>query len=107
MRTQVGLAEMGDIQAIEPDAAAGRLDKAQDGARHRRFSAAGLSDQPEGFSDANREADAVHRMYGADAAAKDAASHRIVLDEVRYLEQGARLGHSGPAVSAARQHAAK
>ncbi len=107
MRTQVGLAEMGDIQAIEPDAAAGRLDEAQDAARHRRFAAAGLPDKPEGFSDTNREADAVHRMHGADAAAKDAASHRIVFDEVGYLEQSARLGHNGPAVSAARQHAAR
>src|SRR5258707_12770557 len=107
MWTQVRLAEMGDIQAIEPDAATGRLDKAQDGARHRRFAAAGLPDQPESFSDANCEADAVHRMHGADAAAEDAASHRIVFDEVGYLEQSARLGHSGPAVSAARQHAAK
>ena len=107
MRTQVGLAEMGDVAAVEPDAAAGRLDQAQDAARDRRFAAAGFADKPEGFSDANRKTDAVHGMHGADVAAKDAASHRIVFDEVRYLEQSARLGHGGPAVSAARQHAAK
>ncbi len=98
---------MGDIQAIKADAATGWLDEAQDAARHRRFAAAGLADKAEGFADANREADAIHGMHGADLATEDAASHRIVLDEVRYLEQGARLGHGNPASSAARQHAAR
>ena len=106
MRAQVRLAEMGDIQPIKADAAAGRLDEAQDAARHRRFAAAGLADEAEGFSDANREADAIHGMHGADLATEDAASHRIVLDQVRYFEQGARVSHGNPASSVARQHAA-
>ena len=59
------------------------------------------------FADAKRKTDAVHGMYGADGAAQDAASHRIVLFQIRYLEQRARLGHVGPAISAARQHAAR
>jgi hypothetical protein len=107
MRAQIRLAEMGDIQPIETDAAAGRLDEAQDAARHRRFAAAGLADKAEGFPDADREADAVHGMHGADLAAEHAASHRIVLDQVRYLEQGARVGHGDPTSSLARQHAAR
>src|ERR1700682_3016959 len=107
VRAQLGLAEMGDIAAIEPDGAGGRLDEAQDAARNRRFAAAGLADKPERFSDAQREADAIDRMHGADLAAKDAASHRIVLHQIRYLEQSAGVAHGGPAISAARQHAAK
>src|SRR5258705_7626819 len=107
VRAQVRLAEMGDIQAIKADAATGRLDEAQDAARHRRLAAAGLADKAEGFPDANREADAIHGMHGADLATEDAASHRIVLDQVRYLEQGARLGHGDPTSSVARQHAAR
>src|SRR5258706_5208516 len=106
MRAQVCLAEIGDIQPIKANAAPRRLDEAQDAARHRRFAAAGLADKAEGFADANREADAVHGMHGAHLATEDAASHRIVLDEVRYIEQGARLGH-GTTSSAARQHAAR
>src|ERR1700676_388423 len=67
---QLGLSEKGDIQAIEPDAAAGRFDQPQDTARHRGFAAAGLTDQPERFPDAQRKADAIHGMHGADLAAK-------------------------------------
>ena len=66
-----------------------------------------FADKAECFPDANRKADAIDRMHGADFAAQDAASHRIVLDEVRYLEQGARVGHGDLAGSAARQHAAR
>ena len=107
MLAQLGLSEKGDIQAIKPDAAAGRFDQPQDTARHRGFAAAGLTDEPERFPDAQREADAVHGMHGADLAAKDAAAHRIVFNQVGYFEQRACLGHGGPAVSAARQHAAR
>src|SRR4029453_17191599 len=106
MRAPVRLAEMGYIQPVKADAAAGRLDQAQDAARHRRFAAAGLADQAECFADANRKADAIHGLHGAALAPEDAASHRIVLDEVRYLEQSARLGHAKASSSAARQHAA-
>ena len=91
VRPQLGLAEIGDVLAVDPDAAAGRLDQAQDAARHRRFAAAGFADQPERFPDAEREADAIDRMHGADLAAQDAAAHRIVFDEVRYLQQRARV----------------
>ena len=54
-----------------------------------------------------READAVDGMHGADAPAQDAAAHRVMLDEVGDLEQGALIGHGAPTNSAARQHAAK
>ena len=83
---------MGNILAVEPDAAARRLDQPQDAARHRGFAAAGLADQPERFADAEREADAIDGMHGADLAAQNAAAHRIVFDEVGYFEQDARLG---------------
>src|SRR5258708_27778753 len=98
---------MGDIYAVQPDAAAGRLDETQDAARNRRFAAAGFAHEPEGFPDADRKTNSVHGMHGADGAAKNAASHRIMLDQVRDLEQRARVGHAGPVMSAARQHAAR
>ena len=62
---------------------------------------------PERFADADREADAVDGMHGADAAAQHAAAHRIMFDEVGDLEQRGCVGHGMAAVSAARQHAAK
>jgi hypothetical protein len=107
VRAQLRLAEMGDIEPVQADAAAGRLDETQDAARHRRFAAAGLADQPEGFSDAERKTDAIHGMHGADLAAEDAASHRIVLFQVGYLEQRRLVRHGTPAISAARQQAAR
>src|SRR5450631_982709 len=107
MRTQFGFSEIGDVAAVDPDAAPGWLNEAQDAPRDRRFAATGFADKPERFSDANRKTDAVHRMHGADFAAKDAAAHRVLFDEVRHLEQSAHIGHGDLAVSAARQHAAK
>ena len=106
-RPQLGLAEMGDVAVVQPDAATGRLDQAQDAACHRRFAAAGLADKAERFADAEREPDAVDRVHGADLAAQHAAAHRIMFDEVGDLEQRAGVGHGGPASSAARQHAAR
>src|SRR5450759_2576804 len=107
VRTQLGLAEMGDIAAVEADAATGRFDQAQDAACHRRFAAAGFSYHAQRFADPQLETHAVHGMHGADTAAQNAASHRIVFNEVRYLEQNASIGHNGPANSAARQQAAR
>jgi hypothetical protein len=107
MGAKFGLPEMGEVQAIKPDAAAGRFDQAQDAPRDRRFSAAGLADESECFPNTNRKTDAIYRVHGADGAAKDAASDGIVFDEVRYLEQRACVGHGDLAVSAARQHAAR
>src|SRR6185312_6921591 len=106
-RTQLGLAEVGNVALVQPDAAAGRLDQAQDAACHGRFAAAGLADKAQCFADAKRETDTVDRMHDADLAAQDAAAHRIIRDEVRYFEQRAGLVHGGPASSAARQHAAR
>ena len=74
---------------FELDGAAGRLHQPQHAARDRRFAAAGFADQPQRFALADREADAVDGMHGADAAAQDAAAHRVMLDEVGDLEQGA------------------
>ncbi len=107
VRAQVRFAEMGDIEPVQANAAPGRLDETKDAARHRRLAAAGFADQPERLSDANGKAHAVHGMHGADFAAKDAASHRIMLFQVRYFEQRSRLRHDDPAISAARQHAAR
>ena len=107
MLAQIGLAEMGDIEAVELNAAAGRLDQPQDGARHRRFAAAGLPDHAQRFADPDREADAVDGMHGTDAAAQHAAAHRIMFDEVGNPEQRGCVRHGVTAVSAARQHAAK
>jgi len=43
---QFGFAEIRNVLAVEPDAAAGRLDQPQHAARHRRFAAAGFADSP-------------------------------------------------------------
>src|SRR5262249_29586005 len=106
-RAQLALAERRDVGAVELDAAAGRLDQPQHGARHRRLAAAGFADEAERLADAKREADAVHRVYGADLAAQHAAAQRVALDEVLHLEQGAGLAHDAFASSAARQQAAQ
>ena len=50
---------------LELDAAAGRLDQPQHGARHGRFAAAAFADQAERLAVAEREADAVDRIDGA------------------------------------------
>src|SRR6266851_2033185 len=76
MRTQFGFSEIGNVAAVDPDAAAGRLDQAQDAPRDRRFAATGFADKPERFSDANRKTDTVHRVHGADLAAKDSAARQ-------------------------------
>ena len=44
---QLGLAQMRDVAAVDPDAAAGRLDQPQDRAADRRLAAAGFADQAE------------------------------------------------------------
>ena len=92
---------------FELDGAAGRLHQPQHAARDRRFAAAGFADQPERFALADRKADAVDRVHGADAPAQHAAAHRVMLDEVGDLQEGALLGHGAPTISAARQHAAR
>ena len=107
MRSQLGFPKLRDLLPIETDAAAGRFDQPQHAARHGRFAATGFADQSECFAKAHGKTDAVHGMYGADLAAKDAAAHRIMFHQIRYFEQGARVGHRDLAVSAARQHAAK
>jgi hypothetical protein len=106
-RAHVGLAQRRDIGAVELDAAGGRLDQPQHGARHRRLAAAGFSDEAQRLADTEREADAVDRMHGADLPAQHAAAHRKMLDEVLHLEQGAGLAHDAFASSAARQQAAR
>src|SRR3954452_2334978 len=45
VRTQFALAEVSDLLAVEPDAAAGGFDQSQDAARHRGFAAAGFPDE--------------------------------------------------------------
>src|SRR5665213_63131 len=61
----------------------------------------------ERLADADRKTDAVDGMHLADGAAQDAAAYRIMFDEIRDLEQRARVGHGAPTSSAARQHAAR
>ena len=62
--------------AVDPDAAAVGSTSRRTLRADRRFAAAGFADQSERFAVAEREADAVHRMHGADLAAKHAAAHR-------------------------------
>src|SRR5262245_52686919 len=106
-RAQLALAERRDLGAVELDAARGRLDQPQHGARDCGFAAAGFADEAERLAHSNRKTDAIHRMHGADLAAQHAAAHRVMLDEVLHLEQGSGLAHDAFASSAARQQAAR
>ena len=107
MRPHLGLAETSDVGAVEPDGAAGRLHQPQHAARHRRFSAAGFTDEAERFALADGKADAVDRVHGADATPQDAAPHRVVLDQLGDFQKRALIGHGAPTTSIARQQAAK
>src|SRR5262245_21645095 len=106
-RPQFGLAETGDVLPVDADRAAGRFDQSQHAARHRRLAAAGLADEAKRLAGSKRKADAVDRMQRADPAAQNAASYRVMLDEVADLEQCARFAHDAATVSLARQHAAR
>ena len=66
-------------------------------ARHRRFAAAGFADQPERFADAEREADAVDGMHGADARGAGCRCAPDNASSGRYFEQRrARRSSCGP-----------
>src|ERR1019366_8423164 len=79
---------MRDIAAVDPDAAAGRLDQPQYRAADRGFAATGFADQAERLALRNRKADAVHREHGAAGALQQAFADREMLLEVAYLEHG-------------------
>src|SRR5204863_5703909 len=81
-----------EIAPVQQDAAAGRLDQAQDQARRRRFAAAALADQSEGLAAGQGKADAVDRFQCRRRAPEEGAPlDRERLREVGDLEQ--RLAH--------------
>src|ERR1019366_2176438 len=93
---------MCDVAAVDPDAAAGRLDQPQDRAADRGFSAAGFADQAKRLAGLNREADAIDREHGAAGALQQALANGEMLLEVAHLEHGrtrtiggARFSHRG------------
>src|SRR4051812_17424809 len=107
VRPQFRLAELRDVLAVQLDGATGRLDQPQHRSRDSRLAAAGFADKAKRLAGLKRKADAVDGMHRANTTAQNAAAHRVVLDEVGHLKQRSRVRHSGTAVSAARQHAAK
>src|SRR6185295_18904721 len=66
-RTQLALAELRELAAVEPDLARGRLEQAQHQPAGGRLAATRLADQREGLPRMHLEAHAVDRL---DAAAK-------------------------------------
>jgi hypothetical protein len=87
---------------VEEDAAARRLDRAQDQPAGGGLAAARLADQPERLAGFDREAHAVHRVddparRGRRERGEGIAPHREVLDEIPHLEQRAARGHRVPA----------
>ena|SRR5205085_4082531 len=77
---------MGDVAAVEPDGAAGRLQQPKHGTRHRRLAAAALADEAQGLALADAEAHAVDRIDLPDGAADDALLDREMLGEVNDLQ---------------------
>src|SRR6185295_4521389 len=82
---QLGLAEPGELLALEPDAARRWLDQAQDGAPDRGLAAPRFADQADGFGRADRETDIVDGVHMAHRAPQQAAPHGKVFLQPFYL----------------------
>ena len=93
-RAHLGLAEPGDLLALELDAAAGRLDQPEQGPAQRRLARARLADEPEDLAVAKVEADPVdggdRSGLPAAEAVDERAADRVVGVQVADLDQ--RLG---------------
>jgi hypothetical protein len=95
--------ELGHVDAVENDAARGRLEQLEHHPADRGLAASGFPDEPQGLGAADREADAIDGLHGALAPQQQAAMHREVLDQVADL-QADRLAHAtAPTRSASQQ----
>ena len=93
-RTQVVLAEVRDVLAVEDDRATGRLVQPEDRPADRRLPAARLADEPERLAALDVERHAVDGLHVTDVAIEDdAALDREVDLEVAELEQIAVDAH--------------
>src|SRR5712691_6760405 len=95
-RTERCAGEGGDVSAVKPDFAGGRLGQPQDAAPGRRFAAAGFADKTERLAGGDLEADPVDRMHLFGHTRQEAALDREVLDEVGDPQQ------RGPALTLTR-----
>ena len=93
-----GLAQGGDIVAVEDDAAGGRLDQPHHEPPDRRLAAAGLADERQRLAGAEHEGHAVDRLHGR----KRPPERRALRDEVLHeIVDGEHvLAHRPPAAQA-------
>jgi hypothetical protein len=99
-RTELVLAEIGNVPAVEDDATRGRLVEAQDRAADRRFTATRLADEADRLAAANLERDVVDSADVPDVTIEhDAALDREPNAKVLELDKVAVDAH---AVAAAR-----
>ena len=89
-RLEPPAAELRDVGPVEDDAAAGRLDQAQQHAADGGLAAAGLADEAERLAPADGEADVVDGLDLADLAMQDAADDGEVLGQVLDLDERRR-----------------
>src|SRR4051794_13465720 len=79
--------EVGDVRALEGDAAGRGLGEPRDQPAHRRLAAAALADHPQRLPAAHAEVDAVDRLHGPHLPAQQALRDREVLPQARDGEQ--------------------
>ena len=80
-RLQLPGLQRGDLAAVQPDAAAGRFDQAQDHLPERRLAGPGLTDQTERLPSVDLEIDVVDRAHDVLAAGEQPFALREVLGQ--------------------------
>src|SRR5205807_2043413 len=86
-RAQRAAGQGGDVLAVEPDLAGGRLDQPQDAAPGGRFAATRFADEAQGLAGIDLEARPIDRMHPLDLAREQPALHRVVLDQLPDAQQ--------------------
>ena len=90
------LVRVGDVLAVEMDAAVGERAHAQHGQAGGGLAAAGFAHQPQGFAPVDVEGDPVHRFHGAGVAAQQAGLQREVHAQVGDLQKRFSVWHRYP-----------
>ena len=94
-RTEVGLREARDVDAVEGDASRVRVDQPQDRLRGRGLAATGLAHERDHLATPDRQRDAGHRMHEPLRPTQDrpaeAAGDAVADDEIVDLEERAAV----------------
>jgi hypothetical protein len=96
---ELGLVVAGDVLAVEPDDAAGRLLDPQEARRGRRLPTARLADQPDRLAALDVEVDAVHGADARDLPFQDPLRDRVVFRQSLDLDETHRRSPPGAAGS--------